>query len=548
MKFRRIALPALFIVVAAPALPGTLINNANGVTVDANGKIRHFTGILIGDDGKVVRLLNGEMMKLPADTKVVNAGGRTVMPGLIDAHGHIMGLGFAVIQLDLVGTQSMADLQSRLNAYAAANPGDGWIYGFGWNQELWPVKTFPTSADLDAIAPDRPVVLERVDGHALVANRAAMIAAGVTTDTQAPTGGRIQNGLFVDAAMELIKSHIPKPDVTAQDRAFAEAQKAMLSVGLVGAADMGTSVDDWATFRRAGEDGRMKVRVFSYAFQLPAWHEINNGQPTGWMYGERLKLAGAKFVADGALGSRGAWLKRPYQDHGDTRGLNIIPAADLLKQAGEVAAGGGQLAIHAIGDATNDEVITTYEKLAAQYGRTKRWRIEHLQIADPKDLRRLKGAGIIASMQPTHATSDWGMAEARLGKDRLGGAYAWHSIEKMGVPLAFGSDFPIEPPNPFFGLSAAISRQDAKGQPPGGWRPWERVSLGRALHGFTRGAAYAGKAKATLGCLDPGCQADFIIVDRDPTNVDAQALRSTKVLETWVGGERVFIADAQPAR
>lgn len=541
-------LAALLSATSTPALAGTLVDNANGVTVDAMGKLQRFTGILIGDDGKVVRLLHGEKLKLPGGTKIVDAGGKTVLPGLIDAHGHIMGLGYAVTQLDVTGTTSLAELQARLKAYAAANPGGGWIVGRGWNQELWPTKAFPTAADLDAVVADRPVVLERVDGHAVVANSAAMKAAGITADTQAPSGGRIENGLFVDAAQGLVASKVPTSDLATQDHAFAEAQKAMLSVGLVGAADMGTSVDDWATFRRAGENGALKVRLISYAGGLHGWRDINGGKATGWMYGERLKLVGTKLYADGALGSRGAWLKRPYHDHADTSGLSLIAPEELLKEANEVAGGGGQLAIHAIGDAANDEVITTYEKLGAHYGRGKRWRIEHLQIVDPKDLPRLKPAGIIASMQPTHQTSDRLMAEARLGKDRLGGAYAWRTIEKMGVPLAFGSDFPVESPNPFPGLSAAISRQDPSGLPPGGWRPWERVSLGRALHGFTRGAAYAGKAETTLGCLDAGCQADFIIIDRDPTKVDAQSLAKTKVLETWVGGERAFSADGSPAR
>lgn len=548
MTYRSLALAALFAFAATPAVAATLISNANGVTVDAKGKLQRFTGILIGDDGRVERLLHGEMLKLPAGTTVIDAGGKTVLPGLIDAHGHIMGLGYAVTQLDLVGTTSLADLQARLKAYAAANPGSGWIVGRGWNQELWPTKAFPTAADLDAIVSDRPVVLERVDGHAIVANSAAMRAAGVTADTKAPSGGVIDHGLFVDAAVGLIGDKVPMPDAATRDRALAEAQKAMLSVGLVGAADMGTSVEDWATFRRAGEAGALKVRLISYAAGLPGWRGINGSKGTGWMYGERLKLAGTKLYSDGALGSRGAWLKRPYHDKPDTSGLSLITPDELWKEADEVVGGGGQLAIHAIGDAANAEVITAYEKLAAKYGRTKRWRIEHLQIVDPKDLPRLKPAGIIASMQPTHQTSDRLMAEARLGKDRLGGAYAWHTIERMGVPLAFGSDFPVESPNPFPGLSAAISRQDPNGQPPGGWRPWERVSLGRALHGFTRGAAYAGKAEGSLGCLDVGCQADFIIVDRDPTKVDAQALAKTKVLETWIGGRREFSADGPPAQ
>lgn len=549
MTTLRTTLAALLFTASMPVMADTLVTNANGVTVDAIGKVERFSGILIGDDGKVKRLLRGEMLKLGGDTKVVDVGGRAVLPGLIDAHGHVMGLGFAVIQLDLTGTSSIDELKARLKAYADANPGSGWILGRGWNQELWADKRFPTSADLDSVVSDRPVWLGRVDGHASVGNSAAMKAAGVTADTPAPDGGRIENGLFVDNAMNLIDAKVPPPNEAIRDQALKEAQRFMLSVGLVGAADMGTSVDDWATFRRLGEAGGLKVRIFSYASALPAWRGINGGKATGWMYGERLRLVGTKLYADGALGSRGAWLKAPYHDRPDISGLHFYDDAQLLADAREVTLGGGQLAIHAIGDRANAQVIGAYEAIASEFGTRRRERIEHFQIVDPADLKRLKPAGIIASMQPTHQTSDMMMAEARLGTKRLGGAYAWRTIERLGVPIAFGSDFPVEHPNPFPGLGAAISRQDPNGQPPGGWRPQERVSMGRALHGFTRGAAYAGFAEKTLGCLDVGCQADFIIVDRDPTKVDAQELSATKVLETWVGGTKAWAsADAPPAK
>jgi predicted amidohydrolase YtcJ len=290
------------------------------------------------------------------------------------------------------------------------------------------------------------------------------------------------------------------------------------------------------------------VRITAYAAGLPAWRIINEGAPTGWDFKDRLALLGTKLYADGAMGSRGAYLKRPYADKPDTRGLSLISADDLMKAADSVANGRGQLAVHAIGDAAIAEVIGVLEKVGATYGRYHRARIEHLQAADPKDLPRLKPAGIIASMQPIHQVSDRTMAEARLGPARLDGAYAWASVHKLGIPLAFGSDFPVESPDPFPGLMAAISRQDLNGQPPGGWRPQEKLTLGQALHAFTRGAAYAGFAESTMGAIEPGKWADFIIVDTDPTTAKPQALGRTKVLETWVGGEKMFSADASPAQ
>jgi predicted amidohydrolase YtcJ len=531
------------ILAAAPAFADTLIINANGIQADAKGNLVRFDGLLVGDDGKI-RAMYQKGSPRPSAEKVIDLGGRTILPGLIDAHGHVMGLGYALIQLDLTGTTSIDELKKRLKDYATANPGSGWIIGRGWNQELWPNKAFPTSADLDAVVSDRPVWLTRVDGHAAVGNSAALVAAGVTTATVSPAGGRIENGMFVDAAIPLVEARIPAPSKAIEDRALAAAQQAMLRFGLVGAADMGTSLADWNAFRRAGEAGTLKVRIFSYAGGMDNWRSIFKGQTTTWMYGDRLRLAGTKLYADGALGSRGAYLKAPYHDKPETRGLSLVGAADLLTQADEVAKARGQLAIHAIGDAANAQVISTFETLAKRYGKTRRWRIEHLQIADPRDLPRLKPAGIIASMQPTHQTSDRTMAEARLGPNRLGGAYAWNTIRKMGVSIAFGSDFPVESPDPFPGLSAGVSRQDLKGEPQGGWRPHERVTLGQALHGFTLGAAYAGFSETRMGGLAPGKWADFIIVDRDPTTINAQALARTIVLETWVAGKRVF-SDAE---
>jgi predicted amidohydrolase YtcJ len=539
MRKTFLALAALL--ASTSALADTLITNVNGIKPGADGKIERFRALVVTDDGKVrSTIANPDLVRLANITATIDGRGQTLMPGLIDAHGHVMGLGYAAIQLDLVGTASLDELKRRLAADAAANPGQGWIIGRGWNQELWPDKSFPTAADLDSVVADRPVWLTRVDGHAAVGNSAALAAAGVTASTPVPSGGEIRDGLFVDNAMPLVEAKIPAPDMTTQDRALAAAQAAMLKVGLVGAADMGTSKTDWDAMRRSGEAGSLKVRIFSYASATESWRAINDGKMTGWMYGDRLKLVGTKLYADGALGSRGAYLKAPYHDRPDTRGLRFHSDAELLAQADEVARGGGQLAIHAIGDAANDQVIGVFEQLARRYGKDRRWRIEHLQITDPRDLARLKPAGIIASMQPTHQTSDRLMAEARLGPNRLGGAYAWQSVLSRGVPLAFGSDFPVENPNPFPGLSAAISRQDGNGQPPGGWLPKERVSIGQAIHAFTTGAAYAGFAEQRMGGLEPGQWADFILVDRDPTALDQSALAKITVAETWIAGKQVW--------
>jgi len=551
---KRLLLLAAAALLTTPAWSNTLVSNVNGIQVGPDGKLDHFHALIVDDDGKVAQVLHANDDSLLPYSKRVDGGGRTLLPGLIDAHGHVIespggsvGLGLLLLQLDVSGTQSLAEVQERLKLYAAQNPGTGWIVGRGWNQEAWPNKAFPTAADLDAVVADRPVWLVRVDGHAAVGNSAALRAAGITSQTAVPAGGRIETdangrptGLLVDNAIRLVADVLPPPAPAMLDRALEAAQDQLLSLGITATTDMGTSAPSWAAMERLGTAGRLRMRIMSYSNGLePLKHMGANGPRTA-LFGDRLSLSGVKLYADGALGSRGAWLKQPYADKPDTRGLRFLTDAQLRQQAGTAAAAGLQLAIHAIGDAANSQVITAYEELSRRYGSNRRWRIEHFQVADPADIGRLAPAGIIASMQPTHQTSDRLMAEKRLGPDRLDGAYAWQSVLKSGARIAFGSDYPVESPNPFPGLSAAISRQDIDGQPPGGWIPSERLTFEQALDAFTRGAAYASFAEGRIGALEPGKWADFILVDRDVSKVDPQSLARTQVLETWIGGKKVW--------
>jgi hypothetical protein len=366
-----------------------------------------------------------------------------------------------------------------------------------------------------------------------------MKAAGVTAATAAPPGGRIENGLFVDAATSLIDRKVPPPTPAQREAALLKAQAMLLEHGLTAAADMGTSPEDWAAMRRLYEGGRLQVRVMAYAGGSDALNAIAPGGPTGWLHGDRLRLGGIKLYADGALGSGGAWLKQPYADKPDTRGLPLLTPAELRDQAGAAAAKGFQLAVHAIGDAANDMVLDTYEQLGSARG-DKRWRVEHAQVVDAADLRRFGRGKVVPSMQPVHQTSDRLMAEARLGPKRLTGAYAWQTLDKSGARLALGSDFPVEHPNPFHGLAAGVSRQGLDDQPSGGWRPWERLSFAQALAGFTRDAAWAGFAEGKFGSLEPGADADFILVDRDVSRITPRDLARTQVLQTWIAGKQVW--------
>ena len=534
------------LLISAAAFADGLVENVNGITLDQDGKLVRFTGILIGPDGKVTQLLTRKD-KLPKQLDFRQDGkGLTMLPGLVDAHGHVMGVGFQALTLDLSETNSLAEAQAAIVAYAQKYPERRWIIGRGWNQEKWALGRFPVAADIDSIIADRPVFLERVDGHAGWANSRAMEISGVTAATKAPIGGRIEmaggkpSGIFVDAASELIGKNVPAPRPAERDIALAKAQEILLAQGITSIADMGTTMEDWQSYRRAGDAGWLSFRIFSYAAGIDNMVAIGGPGPTPWLYDDKLRLGGVKLYLDGALGSRGAWLKKSYADAPGQTGLQFLQSAELRNLMVRASMDGFQTALHAIGDAANAEVIDAVEELSDTFPGDRRWRIEHTQIVDPADIPRLGRHGIISSMQPVHQTSDRTMAEARLGPERLAGAYAWQSVLQAGGKLAFGSDTPVESADPFAGLAAAITREDAKGQPFGGWFPKERVSREQALAGFTTGGAYAAFAENKVGSLTPGHRADFILVNTDPLLASPSEIRATIVEETWVGGRPVY--------
>ena len=549
---RRLALimAALLAGTAIPAQADTLIDNVDGWTLDPGGEIQRFTGLLIGDDGRVERLLRrGERRPERPDFRV-DGEGQVLMPGLIDAHGHVMGLGFAAMTLDLSETRSLDEALAAIRAYAAENPGLPWIMGTGWNQERWGLGRFPTAAELDSAVGNRPVWLERVDGHAGWANSAAMRAAEVTPTTRAPAGGRIESaggrpsGIFIDAAMSLIERARPEPLARDRDRALQLAQQRLLSQGVTAVADMGTSIEDWQAYRRAGDAGTLRLRIISYAAGIDQMALIAGSGPTPWLYQDRLRMVGVKLYLDGALGSRGAWLLAPYADAPTQRGLPILSESALRNRVVRATMDGFQVAMHAIGDAANREALNTVAEIAPSFPGDHRWRIEHAQVIAPSDLPRFAALGVVASMQPVHQTSDRTMAEARLDPARLAGAYAWRTLANSGARLALGSDFPVESPDPFAGIAAAMTREGADGQPFGGWRPEEALSREAAIAGFTLGGAYAARAEDRIGSLVPGMRADFLLVGTDITMASPAAIRSVQVNETWVNGQRVFVREA----
>ena len=364
--------------------------------------------------------------------------------------------------------------------------------------------------------------------------------AAVTLGEDGAFAAMRDDAVFVDAAQDLLRKAIPQPLPKDRDVAFIKAQTALLSMGITSTADMGTTIDDWLSYRRMGDRGNLRVRIMSYGAGIEDTVRIGGTGPSPWLYADRLRLTGVKLYGDGALGSRGAWLKAPYSDAPGQSGLGFMSDTVIRNLMSRAAMDNYQVAVHAIGDRANAQVLDAIDELSATYKGDRRWRIEHAQVVDPAELKRFGEHGTIASMQPTHETSDRTMAEARLGPARLAGAYAWKTMLTDGAQLAFGSDFPVESPDPFAGWAAAFTRQGADGEPAGGWRPEEAVTREQAWRAFTQGGAYAGFAEDKFGRLAPGQRADFIIVDRDPLLASPADLRATKVEETWVGGEKVW--------
>jgi predicted amidohydrolase YtcJ len=548
----RLSLLALLALAPAVQAADLLVNNVNGYTLDSHGQLQHFQALLI-DQGKIVA--TGDHAALSAragNAKVIDGQGRTLLPGLIDAHGHVLELGYARNSVDLSGTQSLNDALAKVKAYAVAHPDAKWILGGGWNQEIWKLGRFPTAKELDAVVADRPVWLSRVDGHAGWANTAALKLAGVTKASKDPSGGRIErdasgnpSGVFVDAASDLIYAVVPAPSAQQKMAALDAALAEMASVGLTGVSDAGIDLANYKLYRQYADQHKLTARI--YAMIRGTGDDFDAISKDGPLIGygnDFLTVRSVKLFADGALGSRGAAMLKPYADDPHNSGLLFLKPDELTAMIGKALGKGYQVGVHAIGDHANREVLDSY---AAAYqthphGIALRNRIEHAQIVSLQDIPRFVPLQLIASMQPTHATSDMNMAEDRVGHERIKGAYAWQRFLKQGTIVAAGSDFPVESANPFYGLYSAVTRKDHNGQPPGGWYPDQDMTLVQALRAFTLDAAYAEHAETTLGTLEPGKWADFILVDHDIFKDPASTLWNTRVLQTWVGGKQVFAA------
>ena len=549
-----ILLASLCAVTSVAIAQTQVIYNANGYSPLYKGKMRHgevntFTTLVI-KDGKVVKTGPDSLKNSFPGATLIDAKGKTLLPGLIDAHGHVIGLGNNLSQLDVRGAKSVDEVTAKLKEFAKGK--EGWIIGRGWNQELWSNTRFPSAADLDKAVNDRPVILSRVDGHAIWVNSKALELANINADTSAPAGGEIikdefgkPTGIFIDKAETLVTQHMPATSAQSVSNALDAAGKHLLSLGITSTHDAGIDKTTWQVYKQRAELGTLPLRIV--AMLSAASPDLSAMLKAGRYQDAQdfLSIRSVKIYADGALGSRGAALIEEYADRANHFGLMLETQQKLEELFTLTFKNGFSANTHAIGDRANKIVLDAYQNVFKQTGGILlRNRMEHAQIVSPEDIPRFKTLKIIPSMQPVHATSDMHMAEQRLTDKQLQGAYAWQTFLDQGSTIAAGSDYPVELANPFDGLYSAITRMDHNQLPENGWRASEVLSREDALRAFTLGGAYAAHQEFKVGSLEQGKWADFILVDQDYFKVPIEQLYKTQVLQTWIAGKLRYQKDS----
>lgn len=503
--------------------------------------------VVVGADGRIL----GTVPPLSADWSedeitLVDLRGGFMFPGFTDAHAHLLGIGQRELMLNLEGTASIEELVTRIEAELQDKAPGEILYGRGWIETGWPEGRMPSAADLDAVSPDNPVILTRADGHALVANTAALKAADIYDITGDPPGGHVERGddakatgIVIDNAMTPVLQLISEPGEADILKALEVGAETYVSRGWTGAHNMSVAKGQAPLLKALDDEGKMPLRLYNAydenAFEIAEKHLYET---------DTIRNRAVKLYMDGALGSRGALLIKPYSDRPETSGLELLETSSLHNLMMDAKEKHVQLAIHAIGDLANRHILDTFEDLG--YGPELRWRIEHTQILAPEDIARVAKDGLIASMQPSHAIGDLHFAPARLGMDRLAGAYAWKSLIDDGAVVAGGSDAPVEVGSPLIEFYAAVARKDLQGFSGEGWHPEEALSREQALALFTSAAAYAAFMEDDLGTIEAGKLADFTVFDRDLMTVPEADILGAKAMMTVVSGEIVY--DARTAR
>lgn len=523
-----------------------LLTNGRIHTMDAAGSV---VDSVVIRDGRVAFAGRRGDVNPAAREPALDLGGRAVLPGLVDGHGHLMLLARSRLELDLTTAGSEEEVARMVAAAAAQRRPGEWIGGRGWDQTRWPGQRFPTRASLDRAAPGHPVALVRVDGHATWASGAALARADITRHSPDPAGGRVAKdergeptGLLIDLAQDLIRSLVPPPSRDRFDEAVEAVITECLAKGLTGAHEPGLDLAAISSYTRLIGRGRFPFRVFAAVSGKKAWSEYRErGAPESVGDGQ-LTVGAVKLWLDGALGSRGAALHAPYCDDPANTGLVLVPPDEVERLAREAAARGFHVWVHAIGDRANTLVLDVFENLRAAGGPRSPLRVEHAQILAPADIPRFARLGVVPSMQPTHCTSDMRWAGERLGPERLAGAYAWRSVLDSGAYIAGGSDFPVEDANPFHGLHAAVTRRPREGEDPR-WQPAQRMTREEAVRSFTIWNARSIGLEADQGSLEVGKRADLIALSDDVFTCREEQIATLAPVLTLVGGVVVHRAD-----
>ncbi len=516
-----------------------LVHHATIYTVDETFSTAEAMAIR---DGKIIAIgSNDDLLKKYEGEETLDAGGKTIFPGFIDAHCHFTGYATDRWKCDVVGTTSWQEIVKKITGYSKTAPMH-WIYGRGWDQNDWAIKEYPSNKILDSLFPDRPVYLKRVDGHAAIANSTALKIAGITAATSIAGGSiELQNGLptgvLIDNAMDLVEAKIPQVSDSLAKKYFTEMQAECFAEGLTGVHDCGVSEHTITLIEAAQKEGNLKIKIFALLTDSAQYYDrwIKKGRTTNGS----LTVGGFKLYADGALGSRGACLLNDYNDKKNWKGFLLSDAAYFLDKAQKLSNSNLQMCTHAIGDSGNRELLKIYATVLKGKN-DKRWRIEHAQVVNENDFSFFANYSIIPSVQPTHATSDMYWAADRLGAQRMKGAYAYKQLLQTNGWMPLGTDFPVEYISTFKTFFAAVVRKDAKGFPAGGFAIENALSREETMRGMTIWAAKAAFEENQKGSLEKGKAADFIMLDNDLIKCEEGKILNTKVLATFINGEKVF--------
>jgi predicted amidohydrolase YtcJ len=540
----------------SPEPADLILTNAVIHTVDPN-RPRAEALAIRGDRILFVGSERGALTYKGPRTRVLDLDGRAVVPGFIDSHAHLAGLGEQLRRLDLVGTRSLSEIVDLVRERARRVPKGQWIVGRGWDQNDWPDTRLPRHEELSEAVPDHPVLLGRVDGHAVFVNAKALEIAGITRDTPDPEGGRIvrdpetgePTGVLVDAAVGLVAGHVPPPTKAERRDAILLAVDECLRWGVTTIHDAGVGLETIELYEQLAKEGRFRLRNYVMIASDDATLDrfFKTGPQVG-LYDNHLTIRSIKMLADGALGSRGAALLEPYSDEPDQRGLVTERPERIREVAVRALKNGFQLNVHAIGDRANRFVLDAFEAALEEVPvADHRFRIEHAQVIHWQDIPRFAELDVIPSMQQSHQMSDMYWAIDRLGWTRARGAYAWRSLLNTGVVIAAGTDFPVEPVNPFRTFLAAITRRDEQGWPAGGWFPEQKMTRREALESMTIWGAYAAFEEDLKGSLTPGKLADIVVLSQDIMAVAPERILDTQVEMTILGGEIVYASDGMEA-